>query len=51
MYSWKILIVTLGGVGGNHRQLVQLKLAQLTQLLLDLQPHLDRVVGGQCSHY
>ena len=32
--------------GGCHRQLLQLRLAQLVQLQLDVQAHLDGVGGG-----
>jgi hypothetical protein len=34
-------------VGGHRHQLVQLRLAQLVQLQLDVQAHLDGVGGGE----
>ena len=37
--------------GGHHRQLVTMKLAQLVQLQLDVQAHLDRVGGRQHYHF
>ena len=39
-------------VGGkHHRHLVQLKLAQLVQLQLNVQAYLDCMGGGQCHHF